>query len=242
LLCAALLLCAGCKVDAHVDVTLRADGSGTVTARVTLDADAVRRLTTHAPLARAVPLDDVRAAGWTVSGWKTTTDGATVTLAHDFVGQAKLARLLADLTGRTGVLRDPRLTRSRSWTSAKDSIAVTADLRDLSTGVQADTELAQHLAAAGVDVNALSAQLATELDSAFSLTLSVHAPDGETKTVTLRAGDQERVTATSTRTHTARVGLVIVGVALLVLALALTGASLLARSRRRRRSSATDRP
>ena len=35
----AAVLRAGCKVDARVDVTLRADGSGMVTARVALDAD-----------------------------------------------------------------------------------------------------------------------------------------------------------------------------------------------------------
>src|SRR5204862_324015 len=75
LLALAALLCAGCKVDARVDVTLHADGSGTVRARVALDADAVQRLTRHASLDKAVPLGDVRAAGWAVSGW-TTSGGA----------------------------------------------------------------------------------------------------------------------------------------------------------------------
>jgi hypothetical protein len=109
LLLAAMVLCAGCKVDARVDVTLRADGSGTVTARVRLDADAVRRLTTRASLDQAVPLDDVRTAGWTVSGWKTSHGATTLTLSHDFVGQTDLARRLSDLVGPTGVLRDARV-------------------------------------------------------------------------------------------------------------------------------------
>ena len=139
----AALLLAGCKVDARVDVTLRADGSGTVTARVTLDADAVRRLTRHASLADAVPLDDVRAAGWEFSGWEASPDGSTITLSHDFVGQAELSRLLADLAGSSGVLRDAQLTRSRSWIRAKDAVAVTGDLRDLSTAVKADPELSE---------------------------------------------------------------------------------------------------
>jgi hypothetical protein len=239
LLLAAVVLCAGCKVDARVDVTLRSDGSGTVTARVTLDADAVRRLTTHASLARAVPLDDVRAAGWTVSGWKTSSSGATITLSHDFVGEADLARRLEDLVGSTGVLRDAQLTRSRSWFSAKDGIAVTGDLQHLSAGVKTDAELSKNLAAAGVDVNALDAQLRSELGRSFSLTLAVHAPDGATKTVELNAGDQARVAASSTRAHIARIVLAIVGVGLLMLALALTAASFAARSRRRHRSSAS---
>jgi hypothetical protein len=239
---AALLLCAGCKVDARVDVTLRADGSGTVTARVTLDADAVRRLTTHSPLAPAVPLDDVRAAGWTVSGWKTSARGATITLSRDFAGQADLARRLEDLVGPTGVLRDAHVTRTRSWLSAKDAISVTGDLRHLSSGVKSDEELSASLAAAGVDVNALDARLRSDLGRSLSLTLAVHAPDGSTKAVTLRAGDQERVSAASSRTHTTRLVLVTVGVGLIVLALVLTGASLAARSRRRRASRASDHP
>jgi hypothetical protein len=237
LLAVAAVLLAGCKVDARVDVTLRADGSGTVTARVTLDADAVRRLTRHVELADAVPLDDVRDAGWNVSGWQTSSGSSTITMAHAFVGQDELARLLTDLAGSSGVLRDARVTRSRSWIVAKDSVAVTGDLRDLATGVQSDAALAQNLAAAGIDVNALDQQLRSELGQAFTLTLTVHAPDGETRSVTLQSGDQERVSATSSRTHTTRALLAVVGVGLLVLALVLTGASLAAMSRRRRRSA-----
>jgi hypothetical protein len=240
ILAAALVLCAGCKVDARVDVTLRADGSGTVTARVTLDADAVSRLTTHAPLAQAVPLDDVRAAGWNVSGWKRSAGGATLTLSHAFVGQADLARRLTDLVGSTGVLRDPHITRTRGWFDAKDTISVTGDLRHLSTGVKADAALAKNLAAAGVDVDALAKQLQSELDRSFSLTLAVHAPDGQTKTVQLRSGDHASIAATSSRRQTTRVVLVIVGVGLLALALLVTAGSLVA-TRRRRRASSTSR-
>lgn len=233
------MLLAGCKVDARVDVTLRADGSGTVAARISLDHDAVQRITRHAPLSKAVPVDDVRAAGWNVSGWKTSGGAATITLSHDFVGQAELARRLRDLVGATGVLREPRLTRSRSWLSAKDSVAVTADLRHLSTGVKSDSQLSRNLAAAGVDVNALDAQLRSQLGRAFTLTLAVHAPGGRTKIVELRAGDQATAAASSTRTYTARAGLAVVGVLLLLLAVVLTAAALASTSRRRRRSSAS---
>ena len=119
LLLVSVVLLAGCKVDARVDVTLRADGSGTVTARVTLDADAVRRLTT-APIAQAVPLADMRAAGWKVSGWTKSSGGSeSITVSHGFVGQTDLARRLADLVGTTGVLHDPAITRTRVGSSAR---------------------------------------------------------------------------------------------------------------------------
>ena len=241
LLALSALLLAGCKVDARVDVTLRADGSGTVTARVRLDDDAVQRLTRHAPLSRAVPLDDLRAAGWSVSGWKTSGGASTITFSHDFVGRADLARRLADLVGPTNVLRNARLTRTRSWLSAKDSVAVTGDLRHLSTGVKADAALTRNLTAAGIDVNALDSQLRSEVGGAFTLTLAVHAPDGRTQTVELREGDHATVAASSTRTHTARIALVVAGAVLLLLALVLTAMSLVATSRRRRASSASGR-
>jgi len=138
-----VVLLAGCKVDARVDVTLRPDGSGTVVARVALDADAVQRLTTHSSLANAVPLDDLRTAGWQVSAWKPVHGGGdAITLTHGFVGQSDLARRLTDLAGPKGALRDPRITRTRGWLAGSDKVSVVVDLRHLSAGVRSDAELA----------------------------------------------------------------------------------------------------
>ena len=242
LLLVSVVLLAGCKVTARVDVTLRADGSGTVAARVALDADAVRRLTTHAPLARAVPLADVRAAGWTVSPWQRGTGGgAAITLMHGFVGQADLARRLEDLVGPTGVLKDPQIERMRGWLGSPDAIAVTVDLRHLSTGIRSDAALAKQLTAAGLDVNTLDAQLHQQLAGALHVTVIVHAPGGQSKTVNLSAGGHARATATTTRTYARRVELLAAGALLLVLALLVMAASIAAKSRRRRTSSASDR-
>lgn len=235
LLLVSVVLLAGCKVDARVDVTLRADGSGTVGARLTLDADAVRRLTTHAPLAEAIPLDDLRDAGWDVSAWKPASGGGdSITLTHDFVGQADLARRLTDLAGPNGALRDPRITRTRGWFGAEDEIAVTVDLRNLSAGVRSDAELAARLQAAGLDVDALDAQLRAELADALHVTVAVHAPGGSSRTIELAAGDHGTVAASQSQTYTRRVVLLAAGAALLLLALVITGALLLTRSRSRR--------
>jgi hypothetical protein len=232
-----LVVLAGCKVDAHVDVRLRADGTGTVTTRVTLDADAVHRLTRTKPLADAVPLADLRKAGWTVSSWSVAKDGsATVTVAHPFTGQDDLAARLVDLAGSTGVLHDPVITNSRGFFGAKDEIAVSVDLRDLSTGVQSDAGVLNALKSAGVDVNALDEQLHDELDKSLDVTVAVHAPGGETKTISLNAGDQATASASTAQTYTSRIVLLAIGIALLVLALLLTAASLATRSRRRRAS------
>src|SRR5205085_589102 len=82
-------------------------------------AEAVQRLTSQGSLTSAVPLDDLRNAGWRVSAWKRDrSGGAAITLSHGFVSQVDLARRLADLTGPNGALRDPRITRTRGWFGA----------------------------------------------------------------------------------------------------------------------------
>ena len=127
-------------------------------------------------LAKAVPLDDVRAAGWKVSVWavtKGTDEGYAITLTHGFTNEADLARRLEDLVGTTGVLRAPVITRTRGWLRAEDAIAVTVDLRHLSTGIRSDAEVAKRLAAAGVDVDALDAQLRGQLGKALTVTVTV---------------------------------------------------------------------
>ena len=57
------VLVAGCKVDAVVTVKVDDDGSGSVTASVTLDAEAVRAVETPTlKLRDAVRLDDLETA------------------------------------------------------------------------------------------------------------------------------------------------------------------------------------
>jgi hypothetical protein len=237
LLLVAVVLLAGCKVDARVDVTLRADGSGTVAAKVTLDAEAVQRLTTGGSLESAVPLDDLRNGGWHISAWKRDpAGGAAITLSRVFVGQDDLARRLADLTGSKGALRDPRITRTREWFGGTDKIAVTVDLRDIGAGVKSDAELAKRLQAAGLDVNTLDAQLTSELKDALHVTVAVHAPDGSSRTLALKAGGHGTVAASQSQTYARRLALLAAGAGLLLLALVITAASLRSRSRPRRTS------
>ena len=233
----AAVLLAGCKVDAGGDVTVRPDGSGTVAARVALDADAVQRLTTHAPLATAVRLDDLRTAGWRVSSWKRDhAGGAAITLTHAFVGQAGLERRITDLAGPRGVLRDPRITRTRGWFGAKDAISIAVDLRGITAGVRSDAQLAERLKAAGIDVSTLGSQLSAQLKQALHVTVDVHAPGGHAHSVTLVAGGHATVAAAQSQTYTNRMALLAGGALLLLLALVVTAASLRSTSRRRRTS------
>jgi hypothetical protein len=236
------VLLAGCKVNTQVDVTLRPDGTGTIAARIALDAGAVQRLTTHAPLTQAVPLADVRAAGWTVSKWLPLAGGGKViTLTHAFVGQPDLTRRIADLSGPSGVLRNPKITRTRGFLDAEDGLAITVDLRNLSTGIRTDAELTKRLTAAGLNVNTLDAQLHAQLNGALHVRVVVHVAGGKSKTVQLTAGGHATVSATDSRTNARRVELLAAGALLLVLALMIMAASSASRSRRRRMSSVTSR-
>ncbi|MDQ1481734.1 MAG: hypothetical protein QOI44_2595 [Actinomycetota bacterium] len=232
-----LVLLAGCKVDAHVDITLHADGTGTVSAKVALDADAVRRLTKHAPLDSAVPLDDLRDAGWRITAWKRdSSGGAEIALSRTFVNEEGLAHRLADLAGPSGALRDPRITRTRGWFGSSDKIAITVDLRDVGAGVKSDAELAQSLQAAGLDVNTLDAQLSSELKGALQVTVRVRTPDGRSQTVGFHGGGHATIVASQSQTYVRRMVLLAVGGVLLLLALIVTAALLRSRSRLRRTS------
>lgn len=237
LLLVAVVLLAGCKVDARLDVTLHADGSGTVVTKITLDAEAVQRLTTGGPLETAVPLDDLRNAGWHVSAWKTAKSGsASITLSRVFVNQAGLARRLEDLTGKNGALRDARITHTRGWFNGSDKIALTVDLRDVSAGVKSDSELAKRLEAAGLDVNALDAKLNSELSGALRLNVRVRAPGEGWQSVVFRGGGHGTVFASHSQTYVRRIVLLVVGALLLLLALVVTVVSLRSRSRPSRTS------
>jgi hypothetical protein len=223
-------------------VSLRADGTGRIVARVALDADAVQRLTANASLADAVPLADVRAAGWKVSPWKPTKGGGeAITLSREFVGEAGLRNRIADLVGTRGVLRDPRITRTRGWFGASDKISVVLDMRSISASVRADPQLAASLHTAGLDVNTLDAQLSSELKQSLLVTVAVHAPGGQTNEAAVAAGNIATLSASTSQTYTRRMLLLAAGGVLLLLAILIMGAALLTRSRPRRRSSASDR-
>ena len=138
-----LLVLAGCKVDADITVTMKPDGSGTIDTFITLDAEAVARVEVSGrTLDTAFPLDDLKTAGWTISPWTRGADGsATLRLQHDFAGAKELDQRITELVGPTQLLRDPRLIRRRGVLRSHDEIALTADLRHPSTGIQQDPAL-----------------------------------------------------------------------------------------------------
>jgi hypothetical protein len=240
---ALVVLFAACKADVRVDIAVRDDGSGTVAVQVVLDADAMRRLSAFGPLDQAVPLDDLRAAGWDVSAWSTTSDGgATTTLSHEFTGEADLERVLGDLAVN-GTFGDVQLARERGLFRTRDEISVGIDLRALAAGVRSDAALAANLRAAGIDVDALDAELTEQLRDALTVELVVHAPDGTTRSMTIEPGTADRTSVSASSFDRERVVVLVAGVLLAVAALVLLAIARASkrRTRRRVRGAARDR-
>lgn len=121
----ALGLASGCRVDADVDVAVRRNGSGTVAVTVRLDQDAAIRVPN---LANQLRTDDLKAAGWTVSGPRPAPGGGLTLVARArFTRVADVGPLVDQLAGARGPLR-ATLERHHSFGRDRFTFAGTLDL------------------------------------------------------------------------------------------------------------------
>ncbi len=213
-------LVAGCSARATLQVTVRADGSGTAAVHVTLDAEAVQAAEGGAPLSQQVRLSDLRAAGWTVSPWRTALDGsASIVLTKGFRTPDQLAQIVAELNGPDGPIRHLAVSRDPTWGGFAHTVqlAGTVDLRAAQPGVPADAALVRALAAQHVDVSVVEAQLAGSLASSVSLRLVLVVPGGR-HVVTVPPDGHGTVTTQSTAVDVPRTALAGAAILLVVLA------------------------
>jgi hypothetical protein len=205
-LVAGVLLVAGCKVDTDITVTLEEDGTGSITTVVTLDAEAVGRVESDGrTLETAFPLDDLTAAGWTITPWQHGADGsARLQLEHDYAGEDELRQRIGELVGPTGLLTDAQVRRDRGLLRSQDELALTADLRRPSTGILKDPELLTALQASGLDVATLDQQLQAQLRESLTLSVTLIAPGDKEETVELLPGELDTITAARSRFDSGR--------------------------------------
>ena len=181
----AAMLLAACRVDAVVDVSVKADGTGTITITASADPDLVAQTP---GLAEDLRFDDAVAAGWVVTG-PTATDagGLTVSLTHAFATVEQATQLLQSVNGPDGPLHDVTLTRS--VTDDDVTTALAGNLR-VSNGLDAfaDPEV---LAAIGGSPYADALQNAgLRPTDVVTFTLTADLPGKATTAVTTVGGGQ----------------------------------------------------
>lgn len=119
----AALLLSACRVDAVVDVTVEADGTGTITLTASADPDLVAQTP---GLAEDLRFDDAVAAGWVVDGpTSTEAGGLTVSLSHGFATVEEATALLQSVNGPDGPLHDVTLSRAVTDDDVTTSMAGT---------------------------------------------------------------------------------------------------------------------
>jgi hypothetical protein len=139
---AAVVVLAGCQVKLTVDTKVQADGSGTVTVGVGLDDEALAKV---GDLNSQLRVDDLRSAGWTITGPAKEADGFTwVRAAKPFADPAAAAKVMDEVNGADGAFRGWQVQRSSNPLSTSYSAKGTIDLtKGLATF--GDTQLAQLL-------------------------------------------------------------------------------------------------
>jgi hypothetical protein len=176
LLVALVVLSSGaCRVRTDIGIEVKENGSGTVTVKIGLDDDAMKK----APnFQQALKVDDLTAHGWTVSGPVKETDGFTYfSVAKPFANADEAKRIFTEISGDKGPFRDFAITRSRSFAHTNFHFSGTVDF---SSGIESfsDSELAQQLDGkpVGEDVKAIEQRIGESLDNVFEIRIAVRMP------------------------------------------------------------------
>ena len=174
-------LLTGCRLDVRVDTVVEEDGSGEVTVAVGLDDAARGRV---GDPAETFHVEDLRAAGWTVTFAERDPDGMTwVQATKPFATPEEAATVLAEVTGVDGPLRDVRVTREASITSTDWTFDATVDLTG---GPEAfsDPEVAAALGgdALGGNVAEIEAAEGMPVAEMVDVTVTVDLPAAEAET------------------------------------------------------------
>jgi hypothetical protein len=115
LLAGLVLALTGCRLDVEVTATMAPDGSGQISVRAHPDDELLAK---RPELFTELSLDDAVAAGWHVDG---PTADHVLTLTKPFRTPAEGTRILRELAGPKGPLRDLVLARSTSFARVTSS-------------------------------------------------------------------------------------------------------------------------
>lgn len=218
---AAALLCGGCRVDTSVGIDAKADGSGQVRVEVRLDADAAKQV---GDLSEQLRVEDLRDAGWTVTGpTKVEEGGVEVVATKPFATPDGAGDAMDEISGEDGPFRNFDLELDRSFLRSEAAFAGTVDLEGGIEGFS-DDALKERLGGQplGFDPAELEGRLGTALNRIFRFQVAVRLPGdveanapvttGNGAVWTPQLGERVTLEATSTKANTGR--LVLAAIAL----------------------------
>ena len=208
-------------VEARVD-----EAGGTVTARFTLDREAVAIL--GGAVGEGAQTSDLSQAGWEISPVEPVEGGgARVEVSKDFNRPEDLGVVIGELAGPTGPLQGFKLERRRSFGKATYRMRGTADLgpgATAATGFANAPDLEARLRDAGVDPGRVGELLAGRAADGFHFRFDVALP-GTSATFDVTPGAAQTIDVSSSISDRTRPALLAVAV--------LTGLIVLLRLRRR---------
>ncbi len=175
----ALVLLVGCKADAFLEIHVAEAGDGTVYVAVALDPDAANRTVLYETRAGGVlPLEDLRAAGWRVTGPTQESDGRSwIRAAKPFSQLDQLSAVVDEVAGVDGPLRNFAVQhssgdRQRSWRFS-GTVDLTKGLAALSDDAVAAAFGGQAL---GQPAESFASQLGSPLEHLVSINVIVDLP------------------------------------------------------------------
>jgi hypothetical protein len=169
-------LLAGCRAEARLTIDVHDDGSGVVTLRIVLDADAVDRL---GGIEDQLAVGDIQAAGWEVRGGRDVpTGGFILEASKPFANPAALSAVIVELSGADGPFRDFRLARDSGRFQDGWTFSGIADVVEPYAGLD-EPGFEDVLRGMGVDVAGLRQQLGTSISDGLQLEIRVAIPGTE---------------------------------------------------------------
>ena len=215
-----MVLLTGCHVKVQVDATVERDGSGSVTVAVGLDHDAMGKV---GDLREQLHVDDLKAAGWTVTGPTPADDGYTwVRATKHFATPSQLGEVMSEVNGPDGMFRDWKVTKSSSpWSTSWNATGTI----DLSKGVSSlsDPQLDKALGGSGYGgvIHDIEQREGKPIDQMVDVQVSVEVPGGsKVYTPTLGSAHPVPVHVTSTKVN-ALLGITVLAISVSALAFVL---------------------
>jgi uncharacterized protein DUF3153 len=171
------LLLTGCEIRVTTEVDARGDGSGVVRAGVGLDREALRDVP---DLPNRLRVDDLRKAGWEITGPAAEKDGRTwVRAVKRFATPAEANRVVRELSGPTGPFQNFRLTQKRSLLRTTTKFRGVVDLREGANGFT-DAELRERLGVSdlglGLDQQTIQRRLGLVFNRIFRVQVVTRLP------------------------------------------------------------------